>query len=166
MNERVLIVDKLNNPIGSATKDDVWRTGLWHRIVRVIITTPSGKFLSQQRGSTMELYPNCWTDTASGHVDAAESNCAAAHRELMEETGLNLTLAYAGTFAFKDRYEGKNVSNFNVIYRGLLEEEIMPVLSEEAQGFHWYLPEQIRELSQNGTLKITPTLLKTLEVLK
>lgn len=163
MNEQVLIVNEHNTPIGHATKSEIWSKGLWHRVVRVIITTPNGCFLSQHRSKDMELYPDHWTDTASGHVDEGESDAAAARRELLEETGLDIPLHYSETFSFKDVFEDKKVNNFNVIYKGTVEDEVIPGLHTEVQGFQWFTPWQLRWAVEKEAIMVTPTLLTILK---
>lgn len=79
---------------------------------------------------------------------------------------IQITIEYAGTFKFEDTYDRKKVFNFNVIYKGLLKEEIIPRQFKEVQNFNWYSLKQVYALAQSGVIKITLILLKTLKVIK
>jgi 16S rRNA (adenine1518-N6/adenine1519-N6)-dimethyltransferase len=85
----IQIVDKNNNPISSATKQQAWREGLIHRIVRINILNEEGKLLIQKRSQQKELFPGRWDNSTAGHVDAGETYEQAALRELNEELGLD-----------------------------------------------------------------------------
>jgi 16S rRNA (adenine1518-N6/adenine1519-N6)-dimethyltransferase len=85
----IQIVDQNNNPTGSATKQEAWRGGLIHRVVRISILDPSGRLLAQKRSLHKEPFPGRWDNSAAGHVDAGETYEQAALRELREELGLD-----------------------------------------------------------------------------
>lgn len=80
----IQIVDENNNPTGSATKQEAWRDGLVHRVVRISILDPAGRLLVQKRSLQKELFPGRWDNSAAGHVDAGETYEQAALRELQK----------------------------------------------------------------------------------
>ncbi|GAC1369896.1 MAG: hypothetical protein NVSMB39_2220 [Candidatus Saccharimonadales bacterium] len=53
----IQIVDEKNSPIGGSTKQEAWRKGLTHRIVRMVVLDQKGRFLIQKRSNELELFP-------------------------------------------------------------------------------------------------------------
>jgi len=68
------------------------------RIAGVILVDRRGRLLLQLRDGDTRIDPHRWC-LPGGHVDPGEDPVAAAHRELLEETGLKvekLTLFWRG----------------------------------------------------------------------
>src|SRR5215472_5792065 len=84
----ITFVDAEDNVIGSGTRQEAWRTGAWHRLVRVFLFNAVGNTLIARR-SPFSSSPLKWNDSCSGHVDAGETYEAAAVRELEEEIGVS-----------------------------------------------------------------------------
>jgi 8-oxo-dGTP pyrophosphatase MutT (NUDIX family) len=55
----------------------------------VLLVDPRGRFLMQHRSADAAISPNQW-GLPGGHVEQGEEPLAAAHRELLEETGLTV----------------------------------------------------------------------------
>ncbi|MFO0920342.1 MAG: NUDIX domain-containing protein [Candidatus Saccharimonadales bacterium] len=85
----ILTVDEKDNPIGSASKADIQRMGLWHRIVQVMIMDKHGRYLLQRRSKNVSV-PGLWNHSAAGHVDEGEGYLQAAVRETKEELGIDI----------------------------------------------------------------------------
>lgn len=60
----VVVVDENDNEIGSAPLAEVWKKGLYHRIVSVFVQDDKGRMLLQKRGADAKIYPNCWDQAA------------------------------------------------------------------------------------------------------
>ena len=86
------IVDDNDLVVSSAPRDEVHRRGLMHRASHVIIFSRQlpRKILLQKRSALKDKYPNLYTTSCSGHVDAGETYEIAAVREMKEETGLEV----------------------------------------------------------------------------
>lgn len=56
----VVVVDKNDNEIGTAPLAEVWRKGLYHRIVSVFLVDDDGRMLLQRRAPGVRIYPNAW----------------------------------------------------------------------------------------------------------
>ena len=82
MPERIQIVDKNDQPIGTSTRQEAWANGSYYRLVQIVLRDEEGNFLLQKRSMTKSLYPGRWTNAASGHVDEDETYQIAAPREL------------------------------------------------------------------------------------
>lgn len=66
--------------------------GDYRFVVSVLIFNSSGELLIQKRQSSKKSWANWWDYTASGAVIAGESFYQAAERELLEETGIRVSL--------------------------------------------------------------------------
>ena len=82
------VCDSADRVIGRELRDVVHARNLLHRAVHIWVWDASGRLLLQTRSSSKDQYPNCFTSSASGHLDAGEDYKQAAHRELKEELGL------------------------------------------------------------------------------
>jgi isopentenyldiphosphate isomerase len=54
----------------------------------VLVFNSQGEVYLQRRSATKDTYPNRWTTSCSGHVDAGEDYDTAVLREMAEELGL------------------------------------------------------------------------------
>ena len=62
----------------------------YHLVVHICIFNPKGEMLIQQRQSFKSDWPDKWDITVGGCAIAGEDNAAAAHREVLEELGLDI----------------------------------------------------------------------------
>ncbi len=86
LRELLQVVDQEDNPIGSATKAEVWK-GLLHRTSGVLVFNKAGELLIQKRSNKL-LFPFCYDISVSGHVKSGEGYLEAALRETREEIGI------------------------------------------------------------------------------
>ena len=86
--EIIDIYDENMNPIGTATKAQAHREGLWHKAFRCWIIKPlpenKCKVWMQLRSSNKRLYPNLLATSAAGHLKSGEQNRDGI-REIEEE---------------------------------------------------------------------------------
>ncbi|EKD33323.1 MAG: NUDIX hydrolase [uncultured bacterium] len=101
------IVDKNDNVIGRASKDDIYKNSFCHRIVHVLIFDDNGKMVLQKRSSEVSFCPDHWSTSAGGHVQAGETCEVAGLREYEEELGTKSDLELVG----KDYYEAGGTPN-------------------------------------------------------
>ncbi|WP_285663650.1 NUDIX domain-containing protein [Actinorhabdospora filicis] len=64
-----------------------------HKIAIVVLTDGGGRVLMQERGHDAYVEPGRWTPPG-GHLEPGEDAVTAAHRELLEETGLTADLEF------------------------------------------------------------------------
>ena len=60
-----------------------------HLVVNICIINSDNKMLIQKRTDTKEVWPSFWQVTASGSAISGETSTEAAHRELLEEMGID-----------------------------------------------------------------------------
>lgn len=155
----ILIVDEHDNPIGAASKEEAWREGLWHRIVHVVVEDEQGRILLQKRSKRMELQPGRWTDSASGHVDAAEAYETAARREYCEELGQTECgeLTELGMRTQQSESEGRKLNRFHKYYRARVRnEDFVPNIQEtEVDKVMWVTVRKLHDLADNNRDEVT-----------
>ena len=86
--EIVAIVDKNNNPIGRATRQEMRSAGLPHRATYILVFNSTGKLFVQKRTIMKDIYPGCYDPAAGGVVLDGETYEQGAYRELEEEMGI------------------------------------------------------------------------------
>ena len=103
------IIDQLGNKLGySLPRDEVHKTGLWHRTVHIWVLNLQNELLLQKRALTKETFPGLWDISAAGHITAGDNSGTAACRELQEELGIRvsekeLTYLFTITGIYEDR---------------------------------------------------------------
>lgn len=144
----ILIVDENDKPIGSASMTQAQEEGAWHRIVRIMIEDGNGNLLLQKRAKHMEMYPECWDNSAAGHVDVGEEYLIAAEREANEETGISGKLEPMGTYKTQTKFRGNDVNRFNRVYKIVLDQpaEKFTIDPEEVAEVKWFSVEDVKKL--------------------
>jgi len=95
------IVDKNDKVIGRASKDEIYKKILCHRIAHVLIFNDEGKMVLQMRSPNVSFCPNHWSTAVGGHVQAGETYEQAALREYSEELGVKSDLELLGKNFYK-----------------------------------------------------------------
>lgn len=163
--EKIQIVDKQDNPTHGATKAEAWKAGLYHRIVRVIVEDKQGNILLQHRSKNMQLWPNCWDNSASGHVDAGEPYEAAVKRELSEELGIkNAPIEEIDYYSTNGTFEWRILNRFVKLYRVKIDKNTSVKIEEdEIDEVRWFTQKEIKELIQKHPEEVTDGLIEIFE---
>lgn len=119
MEEYVVLVNSINEPIGKARKDEVHhdQTPL-HRGFSLFVFRKNGDVLLQQRSRKKKTFPLVWSNSCCGHPQPGESAVDAAKRRAKEELGLDLT----------DIKEIIHDYRYRAEMNGIVENEFCPVL--------------------------------------
>jgi isopentenyl-diphosphate delta-isomerase type 1 len=144
----IQVVDENDQPIGSASKQEIWEKGLTHRIIRVMIEDEHGRALLQKRAPTKQPYPGRWDHSVAGHVDVGEDYETAARREINEELGIVAKdLEELGSFRSNATFEWRKLNRFNRVYRLRLDSHIQFRLDpEEATEARWFELDELKQL--------------------
>jgi isopentenyldiphosphate isomerase len=101
------VVDKDDHVIGRASKADIYKKKLRHRIVHVLVFDRKGRMLLQLRSGKCSFCPLHWSTAVGGHVRSGEDCETAALREYEEELGATSELEFLG----KDYYESSTMKH-------------------------------------------------------
>lgn len=154
----IQIVDKNNQPTGSATKQEAWKNGLIHRVVRISILNEAGQLLIQKRSKQKELFPGRWDNSAAGHVDAGETYEQAALRELSEELGLKgATLQKMGDYYVEVTDAWRIMKRFTRAYKLVLNDPspAFELPEDEVESTEWMDISKVKELVANNPEQVT-----------
>lgn len=159
-----MIVDENDQPIGQATKQEAWDQGLIHRVVRIMVHNSKGQVLLQHRAPTKDIFPDCWDNSAAGHVDAGESYEDAVGRELAEELGYSgVAFNEVGRFRSDETWKGHRFNRFNRCYKIFSDETPGKLEAGKIDGFRWVEVDEIKRLVAEHPDQVTDGLRQVIE---
>lgn len=160
-----MVVSADDVPIGGASKKNVWKNGDFHRIVRIMVEDNQGRVLIQKRLASMILYPNCWDNSAAGHVDVGETYETAAKRELFEEIGLdNVALEEVGYYQTHNVYQNRQLNRFVKAYKVIVKPNSGFIIQEnEVASVEWLTVDEIKSFISNHPDEVTDGLVEVIE---
>ena len=167
MNDHLIdIVDENDTVVGKATKQEAQEKGLRHRIVRIALEDPAGNILLQKRQHDKELFPDCWDNSASGHVDCGESYDAAAERELYEELGVVTPPERVKYYASASQTGWRKLNRWNTLYRAVIPAETtLQLQGDEVADTRWVSRAELQGLVENSDEAMADGLREVYEIL-
>ena len=146
------IYDSNRNLTGRTMKrnDFTMKDGDYHLTVLGVICRPDGKFLITQRALDKHWAAGWW-EVSGGGVMAGETSEQAVVREVLEETGLDVSKAEGG-YQFSYHRESPGDNYFVDIYKFILdfdETQVTPQLAE-MQGYMLADKAQIEAFAKQG----------------
>lgn len=148
------IYDRDKKPTGRTMKRNDWclKDGEYHLTVLGVVARPDGKFLITKRVMTKAWAPGWW-EVSGGAVMAGELSEEAVKREVLEETGLDVSNADGGyIFSYMRENPGEGDNYFVDIYRFVMEFNESDVKPQEAEtdGFMLATKEEIEAFAAQG----------------
>ena len=114
------IYDETGKNLGfTKSRQEAHEKGYWHKIACVFVVNDEGKIILQKRSANKDNNPNCWTASASGHIDAGETEIDGALREMREEIGVianSNELKYIGRVFENNISSDRKVNHISYIY--------------------------------------------------
>lgn len=84
------VLDSAGNRTGEVlSRREVHRLGKLHRVVHLYLFDKKNNLLLQRRSARLDHYPDMFSISVTGHVDAGECSLEAVKRELKEELGMD-----------------------------------------------------------------------------
>ena len=148
------IYDANKQRTGRTMKRNDWilKDGEYHLSVLGVVARPDGRFLITKRVMTKAWAPGWW-EVPGGAALAGEESEDAVKREVLEETGLDVSGAKGGyVFSYHRENPGKGDNYFVDIYRFVMDfdEKDVKIQTEEALDFKIATHEEIKELAAQG----------------
>lgn len=148
--ERVVLVDSDDRPVGELEKMQAHREGLLHRALSVFVFNGNGELLLQRRAHGKYHSGGLWTNTCCSHPRPGEPVGDAAARRLREEMGMDCNLAPRFAFVYRSELDDGLVEHeFDHVFLGTSEAEPDPNPAEVLE-WRYVSPDEIRhELERN-----------------
>lgn len=105
MEEQVLLVNELDEAIGTMGKLKAHQVGALHRAFSVFLFDDQGRLLIQKRAAGKYHSAGLWTNTCCSHPRPYETVQDAAQRRLMEEMGIDTPIEYRFSFLYKASFD-------------------------------------------------------------
>ncbi|GIJ94165.1 isopentenyl-diphosphate Delta-isomerase [Capnocytophaga stomatis] len=155
MEEKVILVDEQNNPIGLMPKLEAHEKALLHRAFSVFVMNQKGEVMLQQRALHKYHSPGLWTNTCCSHQRENETNVEAGKRRLQEEMGFTTELTDVISFIYKAPFDnGLTEHEYDHVLLGYYEEN-PNINTEEVADWKWELPENIKKDIEQNPQKYT-----------
>lgn len=148
------IYDSDKNRTGRTMKRNDWclKDGEYHLTVLGVIRRTDGKFLITKRVMTKAWAPGWW-EVSGGAAMAGEDSYDAVKREVLEETGLDVSRFEGGyLFTYKRENPGEGDNYFVDVYRftGDFDENDLTLQEEETDGYMFADPDEIKAFANEG----------------
>lgn len=152
--ERWDIYDAQKCPTGRTMGRNEWilREGEYHLTVLGVIKRTDGRFLITRRALDKSWAPGSW-EVPGGAVQAGEASRTAINREILEETGLDVSGCFGKLALTYERVNLDEGDNYFVdCYLFVLDfsREDVCILKEETIDFRLATLAEIRELARKG----------------
>jgi isopentenyl-diphosphate delta-isomerase len=134
INQSLILVDNLDNPLGIMDKLEAHQKGLLHRAFSVFIWNKNKELLIHKRAANKYHSANLWTNTCCSHPQPNEATMNAAKRRLQEEVGFSTDIQHRFHFIYKTELENN-----------LIEHELDHVFIGEYNGDFTPNPDEISE---------------------
>lgn len=148
------IYDKNKEKTGRTMKrnDFCLKDDEYHLTVLGVVARPDKTFLITKRVMT-KLWAPGWWEVSGGAAQAGEESKDAVIREVLEETGLDVSNADGGyLFTYHRENPGKGDNYFVDVYRFVMDFDESDVKPQESEtdGFMIATGEQIKEFAKQG----------------
>jgi isopentenyl-diphosphate delta-isomerase len=142
--EKVILVDKNDNPIGLMNKLEAHEKALLHRAFSVFVLNDKNELMLQQRAHHKYHSPLLWTNTCCSHQRENETNIQAGTRRLREEMGFETELKEMFHFIYKAPFDnGLTEHELDHVMIGYYND--VPVINkEEVESWKWMKIEEVK----------------------
>lgn len=148
------IYDKNKVRTGRTMKRNDWclKDDEYHLTVLGVVAKPDGRFLITKRVMTKSWAPGWW-EVSGGAAQAGEDSADAVKREVLEETGIDVSGCENGyVFTYHRENPGEGDNYFVDVYRFVMDfdEKDIKIQEEEAAGYMLATHEEIKEFAKQG----------------
>jgi isopentenyl-diphosphate Delta-isomerase len=144
LEERVILVDPSDSPLGTAEKLEAHRRGLLHRALSVVVVNPLGQVLMQRRAAGKYHSAGLWANTCCSHPRPGEPTEDAARRRLLQEMGVECDVEPVGSVLYRAPVGHDLIEHeYDHVFLGRWEGTPRPD-PEEVQAWRWVDPAELR----------------------
>lgn len=166
MEEKILLVDEHDDPIGYEEKMKTHLEGHLHRAFSIFIFNDKNEMLIQRRALDKYHCGGLWTNTCCSHQRENEILLDAIHRRLKEEMGFDTTLFEIFTFHYNVSFENGLIENeIDHVFIGNYKGKIK-INPKEACDYKWIKIEQLKDWIKQTPENFTPWFLIAIEKMK
>lgn len=143
--EKVILVNELDEQIGTMPKMEAHEKALLHRAFSVFVFNNKNELMLQQRALSKYHSPGLWTNTCCSHQRVGETNVEAGKRRLQEEMGFVTDLKDTISFIYKAPFDnGLTEHEFDHMLVGYFNDE--PILNpDEVAAWKWMSIADVKE---------------------
>jgi isopentenyl-diphosphate delta-isomerase len=147
--EKVILVNEKDEPIGLMPKMEAHEKGLLHRAFSVFVFNNKNELMLQQRALSKYHSPGLWTNTCCSHHRKGESNIEAGKRRLQEEMGFTTDLKNTMAFIYKAPFDnGLTEHEFDHILVGNFS-DVPDLNPQEVSAWKWMKLEEVQKDMKN-----------------
>ncbi|GAA0724280.1 isopentenyl-diphosphate Delta-isomerase [Dactylosporangium roseum] len=143
----VELVGTDGSPIGETTVDEAHRApGRLHRAFSVLLISPDGRLLLQQRAAVKTRFALRWANACCGHPTPGEAVTEAAGRRLVEELGVTaVPLTEVGVYVYQadDPESGRVEFEYDHVLVGAFSGKPSAVDLAEVAAVEWVAPDEL-----------------------
>ncbi len=143
MEEKVILVNERDEPIGLMGKLEAHEKAMLHRAFSVFVLNDKKEVMLQQRAAGKYHSPLLWTNTCCSHQREGESNIEAGSRRLFEEMGIQAPLTELFHFIYRAPFDN-----------GLTEHELDHVMIGYFNGEPQINPDEVASWKWMGIADI------------
>lgn len=142
--EKVILVNEKDEPIGLMPKLEAHEKAMLHRAFSVFILNDMNEIMLQQRAAHKYHSPLLWTNTCCSHQREGETNIQAGKRRLKEEMGFSSELKELFSFIYKAPFDnGLTEHEYDHVMIGYSNET--PVINpDEVESWKWMSIEAVK----------------------
>ncbi|NHM02986.1 isopentenyl-diphosphate Delta-isomerase [Flavobacterium difficile] len=142
--EKVILVDRNDNPIGLMNKLEAHEKAVLHRAFSVFILNDKKELMLQQRAHHKYHSPLLWTNTCCSHQRENETNIQAGTRRLREEMGFETELKEMFHFIYKAPFDnGLTEHELDHVMIGYYN-DVPKINPEEVESWKWMKIEDVK----------------------
>jgi isopentenyl-diphosphate delta-isomerase len=122
MQDEIILVNELDEMVGTMEKIEAHRKALLHRAFSIFIFNKKDEMLLQKRALSKYHSGGLWTNACCSHPRPGEKTGVAATRRLLEEMGFTTELKEIFHFIYKHSFEnGLTEYEFDHVFVGYFE---------------------------------------------
>lgn len=145
LEEKVILVDTNDEPIGLMEKMAAHEQALLHRAFSVFVLNDNNEIMLQQRAASKYHSPLLWTNTCCSHQRPSETNIQAGKRRLQEEMGFEVELTELFHFIYKAPFDnGLTEHELDHVMIGKYN-DVPNINKDEVESWKWMSIEAIKK---------------------